>query len=224
MIFIKHIAFRRENKFEYKNIFNELSFPTIVYPGMHKQSYYVVNGITLYRLAAAPVLLLLIIFHRPDIFKWMLPVSFFTDAIDGFLARKYKVFSVLGSKLDSISDDLTIVAAIVGIVVFKPEFIKHEMVPIIILVALYITQTGFAFIRYHKISSFHTYTAKVAALSQGIFLILFFFVDQPPYIAFYVTAILTAIDLAEEIALVLILPKWETDVKGLYWVLKRKQK
>jgi CDP-diacylglycerol--glycerol-3-phosphate 3-phosphatidyltransferase len=32
------------------------------------------------------------------------------------------------------------------------------------------------------------------------------------------------LDLTEEIILVLMLPRWQTDVKGLYWVLKKNQK
>ena len=31
------------------------------------------------------------------------------------------------------------------------------------------------------------------------------------------------IDLIEESILVFLLPQWETDVKGLYWVMKRKK-
>jgi CDP-diacylglycerol--glycerol-3-phosphate 3-phosphatidyltransferase len=63
---------------------------------MHRRSYYMVNAITLYRLIAAPFLLLLIINHNLEVFRWLLGLSFFTDAIDGYLARKYKVTSAFG--------------------------------------------------------------------------------------------------------------------------------
>jgi CDP-diacylglycerol--glycerol-3-phosphate 3-phosphatidyltransferase len=55
-----------------------------------------VNATTLYRLIAAPFLLLLIINHNLEVFRWLLGLSFFTDAIDGYLARKYKVTSAFG--------------------------------------------------------------------------------------------------------------------------------
>ncbi|SFE91295.1 CDP-diacylglycerol--glycerol-3-phosphate 3-phosphatidyltransferase [Chitinophaga sp. CF118] len=190
---------------------------------MRKRAYYTVNGITFYRLIAAPVLILLIFLDQPDIFKWLLAVSFFTDAIDGYLARRYKVTSVMGSRLDSVADDLTIVAALVGIFVFIPGFIKQEMAFIILLLILYLLQTILALIRYHKLSSFHTYTAKFAAVLQGIFLLLIFFLDKPPHVLFYIAAIFTAIDLIEEIILILLLPKWKNDVRGVYWEMKKKQ-
>lgn len=95
---------------------------------MKKGSYYIINGITLYRLVAAPVLVLLIFTHQVNVFKWLLAISFFTDLIDGWLARRFKATSILGARLDSIADDLTIVAGMVAVVVLKPEFLKQQMV------------------------------------------------------------------------------------------------
>jgi len=191
---------------------------------MTKRSYYVVNGITVYRLIAAPVMIVLIITGNLDIFKWLLPVSFFTDLIDGYLARKFKVISIMGAKLDSIADDLTIVAAIVGLFFFKLSFIREEITWVVILLALYLLETIFSLTRYRKLSGFHTYIAKCAALFQGFFLIFIFLLNQPIYWLFYSAAILTAIDLMEEITLIFLLPKWEANVKGIYWVLMRKRK
>lgn len=152
----------------------------------------------------------------------MLAISFFTDLIDGGLARKFKIQSAFGSGLDSIADDLTIIAAIIGVFVFKPQFIIDNSVIFIILFVLFILQTAFALIKYHKISSFHTYLAKFAAILQGTFLVLLFFLPQPFNFLFYVAAFVTALDLVEEIFLVIIIPKWEANVKGIYWVYKRK--
>jgi phosphatidylglycerophosphate synthase len=185
--------------------------------------YYFINGITLYRLLAAPVLLFLILYSRYDIFKWLLALSFFTDAIDGYLARRYNAISVLGARLDSIADDLTIAMAIFGIIKLNLQFILHEWVWIAILVLLFVVQTGFAFARYRKMTAFHTYTAKVAAVVQAAFIISFFFVSNPPYLLFYICAVATCLDLIEEILLIWVLPVYRLNVKGLYWVLKRKR-
>lgn len=191
---------------------------------MNKYSYYFVNGITFYRMMVVPLLVFLIFTEQIDIFKWLFGFSFFTDVLDGWLARKYKVTSRLGATIDSIADDLTIVAGIIGVIVLKPEFLKQQMLFIILLLALFLVQLCLAFIRYGKISSFHTYMAKTAALLQGSFLILLFFIRQPVYVLFYIAFSVTVIDLIEEIILVLLLPEWETNVKGLYWVLKKKKR
>ncbi len=188
-----------------------------------KRSYYLINAITLYRALAAP-LLLIFIFTENELFKWFLAFSFFTDSIDGYLARKYKVASAAGSKLDSIADDLTIVVAVTGAFVLKSEFMNGQLPLLISLFALFVSQIIMALVRYGKVSSFHTYLAKAAALLQGSFLILLFFLDEPPVLLFYIATAVTALDLLEEMILVRLLPNWQADVKGLYWVLKEKKK
>ena len=188
----------------------------------HKQVWYVINGITLYRVIAAPFLLVLLFTKQHEIFKWLLGVSFFTDMIDGYLARKFKVTSILGTKLDSIGDDLTVLVGLIALFVLKLEFIKQHIIILIILLALFLVQTTYAFIRYRKMTNFHTYLAKTAALLQGVFLILVFFTEEPSLILFYAATIVTMLELTEEIILVNSLPQWKANVKGIYWVLKNK--
>lgn len=191
---------------------------------MYSTGYKIVSLITVYRIAAVPVLLYVIFSKQPELFKWLLAVSFFTDLIDGFIARKLKVASALGSKLDSIGDDLTVLAAIIGLFVFKPEFIKGEVATITVLLSLFILQVAISLIKYRKLSSFHTYLAKAAAVLQGSFFILFFFLNEPLYFLFYAAALITCLELIEEIILVILIPEWKKDVKGLYWVLRKKTK
>ena len=193
---------------------------------MRNTSYYIINGITFYRVFASAILLTLILTRQVEIFKWVLGFSFFTDAIDGFLARKYKVVSKLGSRLDSIGDDLTVLMGVVGIFVFKPGFMQQHavIVFIVIMLTLLVIQMTLALYRYRRLSSFHTYLAKIAALFQGGFLILIFFLPQWPMPLFYAAAIITILDLVEEIILVLMIPDWRTDVKGWFWVRRELSK
>jgi cardiolipin synthase len=187
-------------------------------------SYIAVNSITFYRLVASVLLLYFILERYSGLFKWFLAISFFTDAIDGFLARRFKVVSVLGAKMDSMADDLTVLVGMVGLYFFKPDFLTQNAIYFFILLGLFILQVALALIRYRKITSFHTWSAKVAAVVQGSFLILVFFLPQPPLLLFYAAVAATAVDLIEEIILVLLLPEWQVDVKGIYWAMKEKKK
>jgi CDP-diacylglycerol--glycerol-3-phosphate 3-phosphatidyltransferase len=195
----------------------------LIKTNIHKRAWYVINGITLYRVIAAPILLVLLFTKQYDIFKWLLSVSFFTDMIDGYLARKFKVTSILGTKLDSIGDDLTVLVGLIALFVLKLEFIKQHVIIFIILLVLFFVQTTYAFIRYGKMTNFHTYLAKTAALLQGVFLILVFFTEEPSLILFYAATIVTMLELTEEIILVNLLPQWKTNVKGIFWVLKNNE-
>ena len=190
---------------------------------MKSTSYYFINGITLYRLVAAPFLVFLIFTGRIEIFKWLLGISFFTDLIDGWLARKFKVASVLGTILDSIADDCTVLAAVTGMIVLKADFFYSELPILMVLLGLFAVQNITALIRYKKITSFHTYLAKTAAILQGTFFILLFFLPEPVYVLFYAAAIITAVELAEEIILVFYLPEWKANVKGLFHVISERK-
>lgn len=180
-----------------------------------------VNGITVYRIVAVLFLVFLILRHHWLVFRWLLLVSFLTDAIDGFLARRYGVISKAGAVLDSIGDDLTVAVAIFGLLVFDPKFFRSQWVVILILASLYVTQTVAALVRYGRLTSFHTWLAKIAAVSQGVFLVAVFFLARMPLLLFYTAAVLTGLDLIEELVMVFVLPHWEADVKGVFSIKKR---
>jgi CDP-diacylglycerol--glycerol-3-phosphate 3-phosphatidyltransferase len=188
-----------------------------------KNSYYIINAITLYRSIAFPFLLYLVVSGREEWFKWLLPVSFFTDAIDGYLARKYRVTSIMGAKLDSIGDDLTVVAGVIGLFVFKFEFIKSEFIWLILIFILFLVQVISALARYGVLTSYHTYLAKLAAVCQGVFLILSFFTPEPSHVLYFIAISITALDLLEEIVLNFMLPEWKANVKGVFWVLMNRR-
>jgi CDP-diacylglycerol--glycerol-3-phosphate 3-phosphatidyltransferase len=191
---------------------------------MKKKSlaYYLINGITLYRVVAAPFLLGLLLSGPPVWFKWMVALSFFTDMIDGVLARFFRVNSTLGARLDSIGDDLTVLITTAGLLMIKPELLTEQWMWLLPLVILFLIQTAYALYRYKRISSFHTRLAKLAAFAQGLFLLTFWFFDTIHYPLFYTAVIITMLELAEEIVLVAWFKEWTTDVKGLYWAWKKR--
>lgn len=179
-----------------------------------------VNFITFFRILAFPIFIILLLQGNYDHFKWLLVVSFLTDALDGYLARKFNVSSILGSRLDSMGDDLTVLAAVIGLFFIHPKFLKEEWIIIALLFVLYLIQLVYAVVRYRKMTSFHTLLAKTSAVFQGFFMCSMFFFDAPIYWLFYTTVGLTAISLIEETIMVSVLPTWRENVKGLYWALK----
>lgn len=188
---------------------------------MSRKAFYIINGITIYRILAAPVLIWLIYSGNLNLFKWLLGISFFTDLIDGYLARRFHVESVMGTRLDSIGDDLTILAGFIGMYFFKHEFFMDQLHWFYLLGGLFVIQTIMAFFRYGKTTSFHTLLAKTSAILQGSFMLLLFFLPQPIYILFYVTVASTGLELMEEIILTYFLKEWKTNVKGLFWVFRK---
>jgi phosphatidylglycerophosphate synthase len=181
-----------------------------------KISYYIVNSVTLWRVVMAPLVICLALLHKEDLFKWLLALSFLTDAVDGLLARKYHVTSKKGSRLDSVGDDLTVLAAFIGMLEFKMDFVRQQQLILLSLAGLWLLQLVLALVRYRRPTSFHTWLAKGAAILQGLFLLLLFFLPSPPLLLFYLASIITSLDLIEEIIMVILLKEWKTDIKGLY--------
>lgn len=188
-----------------------------------KFSRFIINGITCYRIVAAPVLLWLILKGQLDIFKWLLTLSFLTDAVDGYLARRYRVVSLIGARMDSIGDDLTVGMAIIGLLNWHFDFISSHWLWASVLTALFCLHLIMGLVRYGKLTAFHTYTAKAAAVLQAVFLLASFFFSPPSLLLFYLVAALTGLGLLEEIVLIVLLPDYRFNVKGLFWVLKDKR-
>ena len=185
--------------------------------------YNIADWFSFYRIFAAPFLLLLIWLDERLIFTWFLLVSYLTDAIDGYLARKLKITSPRGSQLDSIGDQITLIVGLIGLFYFETEFIKTNLVLILIAFIPYIVQMVIAYSKYGKATAFHTYLAKLSAIMQSVFILwsLFF---SPEYSLFYIMIDIGLLETIEEITLIFMYDKWASDVKGIYWAYQDKRR
>lgn len=183
------------------------------------KNYNIADWFSFYRIFAAPFLLILLWLEAREFFTWMLLISYCTDMIDGFLARKLKIASARGSQLDSIGDQITFVIGLLGLLSFEFDFIKSNLLLILIALIPYIIQMLIAYAKYGKSTSFHTYLAKLSAIVQGIFILWALFLS-PNYILFYAMIILGFLETIEEIIMIFMYDVWVSDIKGIYWALK----
>jgi len=187
------------------------------------KNFNIADWFSFYRIFAAPILLSLIWFDQKLIFTWFLLISYSTDAIDGFLARKLKITSPRGSQLDSFGDQITLVIGLIGLFYFENNFMKSNLVLIIIAFIPYIIQMAVACSKYGKATAFHTYLAKLSAIIQSAFILwsLFF---SPEYSLFYIMIAVGLLETFEEITLIFMYDEWASDVKGIYWAYKDKRR
>ncbi|MCK0109468.1 CDP-alcohol phosphatidyltransferase family protein [Flavobacteriaceae bacterium S0825] len=187
------------------------------------KNYNIADWFSFYRVIAAPFLVLLLWLDERQLFAWFLLISYSTDAIDGYLARKLKITSPRGSQLDSFGDQITLVVGLIGLLVFENEFIKKNILLISIAFVPYIIQMIIAYFKYGKATAFHTYFAKLSAIIQSAFILysLFF---APNYTLFYIMIVFGLIETFEEITLIFMYDNWASDVKGIYWALRDKRR
>ncbi len=183
----------------------------------------IADWFSFYRIAAVPLLLALIWLGEREWFTWFLLISYSTDAIDGFLARRLKITSARGSQLDSVGDQITLIMGLIGLWIFENEFILTNYKLILLAFVPYLIQMGIAFNKYGKATAFHTYLAKSSAVVQGVFILWLLFFG-PVYWLFYFMVIIGVLETIEEITLIFIYDEWVEDVKGIYWALKDKRR
>lgn len=187
------------------------------------KNFNIADWFSFYRISAAPFLLLVLWLGSRELFTWLLLVSYLTDAIDGFLARKLKITSARGSQLDSFGDQITFALALIGLLVYEFDFIKAHSFFIILVLVIYIFQMVISFLKYGKATAFHTYLAKLSAIIQAFFILLLLFFE-PIYWLFYVMIVLGLLETIEEIALIFMYDNWVAGVKGIYWAIRDKRR
>jgi phosphatidylglycerophosphate synthase len=178
------------------------------------------NLLSASRLLVAPALLYCAWAGEAGVVLVLLGASILSDIADGQLARRLDQVSQLGGELDSWGDLATYLAAPICAWWIWPEAILREPACVIVVVVSYTATTAIGFVRYHRLKSFHTWSGRVSAvlLAGGSILLL---LDLPVWPMRIAAAVVVISDL-EEIAMMALLPQWETNVPSLWHALERR--
>jgi cardiolipin synthase (CMP-forming) len=190
---------------------------------MKKTEFWTIpNMITLYRLLMVPVILYFAVSGREKLFAIFLVINLVSDIIDGYIARRFKMESEIGAKLDSFADNFNYVLAFIGFFVFKMDDFRAHIISFTIFVSMLLLTVIVPLIKFRKFPSYHLYTTKISGYIQGAFFICLFTIGfiTPFYYFMIIWAIAGAL---ECIAIDLLIPEMRSNVKGLYWVLKERR-
>lgn len=190
---------------------------------MKKNEFWTIpNVITSYRLFMAPVILYFIISRQENLFAIFLVINLLTDAIDGYIARRFKMETEIGARLDAFADYFTYVLVFIGLFVFKMDDLRPYLISALIFISMLVLTVIVSLIRFRKFHSYHTIIEKSGGYVQAIFFICLFTIGliAPLYYFMIGLGILGAI---ETIALDMLLPEMRSDTLGLYWVIKERK-
>jgi cardiolipin synthase len=177
------------------------------------------NTLSIYRLVVVPLLIFLILQQQQTIFSVFFFISLITDILDGWIARRFGMESELGAKLDSWADTATYLAGFWAVFRFKWQEISPHSLWMLAFAIAWLLLYLVMFIKFRSIIGLHTYSFKITAYLQGacmMGLLWFGFWEWLYYLAIG-WGILSCL---EEIVIVLLLPAPQTDVKGLFWLLR----
>lgn len=211
-VFVEEIFFdkRHNSKVDYEKMKDAIR--------AHKTSAWnVPNFLSALRLLAIPFLLYVAIKGWDILFISLFFACLFSDILDGFIARKFKLSTPFGARLDSAADEGMFVAGFVGVLSLKWEELEFVKYMILVQLGLFIIYNSTAWIRFGREASLHSYFNKAAGYLMGIFLLSLFFFEGPVFIG-YIAIGASIIAHIEGIIIMFRLRKMRSNVKGLLWM------
>ena len=181
------------------------------------------NVISLYRLFSFPFVMIFIFLGNEKLFAFFIAFNLITDILDGWIARRFNQITDIGSRIDGIADSGTYILALTGIFVFKWIDLQPYAVSFFAFIGLFVLSRIIGVIKLGIFYGFHSYAAKTAGYLQGIFFAVLFVLGFYSWF-YYVMVVSSYIVFSETILISLLLKETRSDVKGLYWILKERQK
>lgn len=177
------------------------------------------NLISLYRLLVFPVILFMALTNRENWFVILLSISLVSDAIDGSIARYFKLQTNFGAALDNLADIFTYAMAILGLFIFKWIDIEPHAWFLYLFLGVFVLSYFISFVRFGKIPGLHLYSAVSAGYVQSIFFFILFVFGFYTWM-FYLAVGWGLFAYIEKNLVLLRLDDIKIGVKGLYWVIK----
>lgn len=181
------------------------------------------NLLSAYRLLALPFIVYCILKGDKTTYIALLSINLVTDILDGLIARAFKQETEFGARLDSLADIGTYFMAFAGLIVLESDFVNKHIVEFNILISLYITPQIISLLRFKRTTSLHLYSNKVVGYLQGIFIVWYFNFGCTTWY-FYLMLIFSYIAYLEELIILLTIQHLRSNVKGIYFMMKRFKK
>jgi phosphatidylglycerophosphate synthase len=173
--------------------------------------------LSVFRIVVVPVLGLLILQEQRLATGLLLAAGLASDALDGYLARKWQAHSRKGTRLDSNADMLIGIAGIVAFYRFENTFFLDHLFWISLGIGLYLIQLVVSLFRFRKTSSFHTCSAKLTVILMTLFLVPAV-LGLPLDILFYPAFLSMIAEGLEETTLLFLVRDPEHEIKGVFWL------
>ncbi len=132
------------------------------------------NILSAARLAAVIPLLALAWHGHAAAFLALLLAAIVSDAVDGWVARRFNAQSALGIRLDSVADYAIYVAVPLGGWWLWPDIVLRELAWFALVVVGYLLPGAVALVRFRRLAAYHTGSAKIAVAVLAIAVLVLF--------------------------------------------------
>ena len=185
----------------------------------NKQIVNLPNMVSMVRILMAPVLFYLAFTDREVLYLLGLVFTGFTDVLDGFLARWLDQITEMGSRLDSWGDFTIYTTMAICAWIIWPDILVEVAPYCLAMVLSFTLPVLIGLIKFKSITSYHTWSVKLAVLLTYIgYILLFSGIDQYLFMLASVICVLAAI---EEIGITFLIRDPEVDVRSIWMVMKK---
>ena len=172
------------------------------------------NLLSMSRLVMAPLMVVAAALGSSRGFTALYAANLFTDAVDGFLARRLHAESPLGATLDSRGDLAVALSLPIGALLLWPEMIRGLIPYIVTALCAYLAPILVGGLRYGRLPCFHTWGAKAMAIMVGLSLLALFVTENS--LCFRICVPFLLLESIEELVMIAILPRWHPNVRSLW--------
>ena len=176
------------------------------------------NFLSAYRICAAPVAVVVAVAGLRELFAVLIVVSLLSDWIDGVIARNFGQRTDIGARLDTLGDNLTLLAGAIGLFILEWEGISPELPLFATYVAIHGIGVGLSLAKFGSMPAYHLYLSKAAAVLAALFFISTMLFGFSPWF-FRLTVVVGIIAKVECVLVTLALQRDATDLRSIFWVL-----
>lgn len=180
------------------------------------------NQLTAARIVLLPVLWVFALLKLPVVLGIGLIISFATDVLDGYAARRLGQVSAFGSKLDSLADNLLIPSGLVWLWMLKPEVYRDHGLIWIVSIALYSTSLLVGALKFRRFANLHLHSKRYGSVLMYLFVSHAFIADQYSLPLFYLAMGMFVLSSMEGLLLQLICSHVDEHMGSIFFVLRRR--
>jgi CDP-diacylglycerol--glycerol-3-phosphate 3-phosphatidyltransferase len=144
-----------------------------------------------------------------------------TDALDGFIARRWHAESDLGRRLDSWADYVMTAAAVAAIWLLWPEVVRQEWPWFLTTVVGCFAIVIYGLLRWRRVLGYHTWLAKGMAVVLPIGVIVLLAGWTP--VAFHVAVVLQVLCGVEEMIIAFLLPGFSGHMPSVWHAVRQRR-
>lgn len=145
-------------------------------------------------------------------------LGFLSDLLDGIIARRLKIANATLRIFDSYADIFFYICLLASICLTYSSLAFELYFPAMIVFLFQLVNWSISLIKFNKLTSYHSYLAKLRALALFIGIMVLFQFGNSFFL--WVSMLFAIISNIEGIVISLILPRWYCDVWTVFYAIK----